>query len=209
MSNEMEMAASRGRVKRIALGITGASGAIYASRLLTHLKGLGVEVHCAISETARITWKWELGREFQDSIADWDHVQWYEERDFMSPIASGSFRHDGMAIVPCSTRTLGCIAAGLSGNLIQRGAEVCLKERRKLILVVRESPYTLGHLENMTRLTQSGAVVIPASPGFYHRPRSIEDLVDFILSRTLDHLGIENSLIQRWGESAEEAEAHV
>lgn len=190
---------------RIVVGVSGASGAPYARRLLEHLDRCGIETHCAISSAARLTWSWELGEEFDSSIRDLANVRVYPETDWMSPLASGSFRHDGMAIVPCSMRTLGSVAASVSDNLLQRAAEVCLKERRRLVLVVRESPYSLGHLQNMTRATEAGAIVLPASPGFYHRPRGLDDLVDFVVSRVLDHLGIDNELIRRWGGESREA----
>ncbi|MBI3892606.1 MAG: UbiX family flavin prenyltransferase [Candidatus Wallbacteria bacterium] len=190
---------------RILLGITGASGSVYARRLLGFLAERGIETHCALSSAARVTWRWELGGEPEEALTGSPCVRLYGEDDLMSPMASGSFRHDGMAIVPCSMRTLGALAGGIAQNLVQRAAEVCLKERRKLVLVVRESPYSLTHLENMVRVTQAGAVVLPASPGFYHRPRTMDDLVDFIVSRALDHLGIGNELIRRWDKAQQEA----
>ncbi|MBI4869934.1 MAG: UbiX family flavin prenyltransferase [Candidatus Riflebacteria bacterium] len=184
-----------------------ASGAPYALRLLQCLHGLELEVHVAVSAAARVTWEWELQESFETSVARLPGLRVHAEHDWMSPIASGSFRHDGMAVVPCSMRTLGAIAAGVSDNLVQRAAEVCLKERRKLVAVVREAPYSLGHLENMLRATRAGAIVLPASPGFYHRPRTVSDLVDFVVSRVLDHLGVPNDLIRRWGPNAVEAQS--
>lgn len=190
---------------RILVGITGASGAAYARRLLTALDALEIETHCAISESARTTWRWELGEEFEAFLPATRGVSRHGSTDLMSPMASGSFRHDGMAIVPCSMNTLASLASGQTSNLIQRAADVCLKERRPLILVPRESPYSLIHLENMTRVTRAGAVVLPASPGFYHRPATIDGLVDFVVSRVLDQLGIPNSLVRRWGDDRQEA----
>ncbi|HZN61760.1 MAG TPA: UbiX family flavin prenyltransferase, partial [Planctomycetota bacterium] len=116
--------------------------------------------------------------------------------------ASGSFRHDGMAVVPCSMGTLGRIAHGVSSGLADRAADVCLKERRKLVLVPRETPYSTIHLENMLKLSQAGAIVLPASPGLYAGATTVEQLVDFVVSRALDHLGVENNLMQRYGEPA-------
>ncbi|MBI4865480.1 MAG: UbiX family flavin prenyltransferase [Candidatus Wallbacteria bacterium] len=189
---------------RILVGITGASGSAYARKLLAFLASRRIETHCCVSRSGRVTWDWELGGAplVEASLAA--PVRFYDEDDLMSPMASGSFRHDGMVVVPCSMRTLGALANGTASNLVQRAAEVCLKERRKLVLVVRETPYSLTHLENMVRVTAAGAVVLPASPGFYHRPQSMEDLTDFIVSRALDHLGIENDLIRRWGSVPQE-----
>lgn len=130
------------------------------------------------------------------------NVTVHHYKDFETPIASGSFRHDGMAIVPCSGGTLGRIACGASTNLIERAAEVCFKERRKLILVPRETPYSEIMLENMLRVTRAGALVLPASPGFYAGETKVEQMVDFIVSRVLDHLGVDNNLMQRYGEPA-------
>lgn len=125
-------------------------------------------------------------------------VRYHAVEDLEAPIASGSFRHDGMAICPCSAGSLGRIAGGISSNLIERAADVCLKERRRLVLVPRETPLSEIHLENMLRLARAGAVILPASPGFYGPQGRIEDLVDFVVSRTLDHLGVENDLIPRY-----------
>ena len=126
----------------------------------------------------------------------------HHAKDFETPIASGSYRHDGMAIVPCSGGTLGRIACGASSNLIERAAEVCLKERRKLLLVPRETPLSEIMIENMLRVTRAGAIVMPASPGFYAGETRVEQMVDFMVSRVLDHLGVENNLMQRYGEPA-------
>jgi flavin prenyltransferase len=121
--------------------------------------------------------------------------------DFFAPFASGSFRHDGMVIAPCSMNTLAAIASGVTQNLIHRAADVCMKEKRPLILVPRETPLNRIHLENMLRLADAGAIILPAMPGFYHQPQTIEDLADSVISRVLDHLGIDNSLSRRWGKS--------
>jgi len=134
------------------------------------------------------------------------NVRWHPATDLEAPVASGSFRHDGMAVCPCSMGSLGRIAAGISSNLIERAADVCLKERRRLVLVPRETPLSPIHLENMLRLARAGAVVLPASPGFYGRCGRVEDLVDFVVSRVLDHLGVENDLVPRYGESLDGAE---
>jgi 4-hydroxy-3-polyprenylbenzoate decarboxylase len=135
-------------------------------------------------------------------LRDQGRVVYHHHGDFSAGIASGSFPTGGMVIVPCSMSTIGSIAAGVTTNLVTRAADVHLKERRKLILVPRETPLSLIHLENMLRVTQAGAVVLPAMPGWYHRPRRLEDLVDFIVARICDQLGIANSLTPRWGEDA-------
>ena len=124
----------------------------------------------------------------------------FGKQDWMSPVASGSGAPSAMVVCPCSTGTLSAIACGASNNLIERAADVALKERRQLILVPRESPYSTIHLENMLRLSQMGAVILPASPGFYHQPQSIDDLVDFVVARILNQLGIVQELLKRWGE---------
>lgn len=133
---------------------------------------------------------------------DAPNVRYHAAHDFEVPIASGSYPHDGMAIVPCSMGTLGRIAHGGSTNLVERAADVCLKERRKLIVVPRETPYSTVHLKNMLELSQAGAIVLPASPGLYAHGDTVERLIDFVVSRILDHLGIENDLMQRYGESS-------
>ncbi len=125
-------------------------------------------------------------------------VEVHSNRDLEAPIASGSFLHDGMAVCPCSTGTLGRIAGGISSNLVERAADVCLKERRRLVLVPRETPLSAIHLENMLRLSRAGAVILPAAPGFYGRAATVEDLVDFVVSRVLDHLDVQNDLAPRY-----------
>src|SRR4051794_39060878 len=198
----------------IILGITGASGAIYAVRLLDVLQGAGRDVHLTISTSGRDVIKHELKID-----VDLDHfdpsrlrpsdkdrssdrpgkVHYYRYNDFMAPMASGSFLTAGMVICPCSGTTLSAVATGAAGNLIQRAAEVHLKERRKLILVPRETPLSLAHIDNMRRVTEAGAVVLPASPGWYNDVRSTNDLVDFVVARICDQLGVEHMLSKRWG----------
>lgn len=185
---------------RYVVAITGASGAPYARRMLSLLGRLDAEVHCVASKAARITWKHELKGTFDDFVGDLPHVRVYDENDWFSPLASGSFQHDGMAVVPCSTRSLSALATGQSANLITRAGEVCLKERRPLVLLVREAPFNLIHLQNMTTLTQAGGIVVPASPAFYHHPRTVDDMIDFVLARVLDLMGIDHGLGPRWGE---------
>ena len=130
------------------------------------------------------------------------NVIYHHIREFEVPVASGSYRHDGMVVCPCSTGSMGRIASGASSNLLERAAEVCLKERRKLILVPRETPLSRIAIKNMLELTDAGAIVLPASPGFYSANDSVERLIDFVVSRVLDHLGVENNLMQRYGEPA-------
>lgn len=192
----------------LVVGITGASGALYGIRLLEVLLRAGREVHLSISPTAVVVFREELGVEidlndFQPEkllAAPTERLRYWNFRDFTAGIASGSFRTAGMAIIPCSMSTLASLANGLTENLIQRAADVHLKERRKLIVVPRETPLALTALRNMVHLTEAGAVVLPAMPGFYHRPKSIEDLVRFVVGRICDQLGLENDLIQRWGQ---------
>jgi 4-hydroxy-3-polyprenylbenzoate decarboxylase len=191
----------------ICVGITGASGAVYGVRLLEVLLEADREVHLAISASGRDVIKQELGRTVSLEnfrAADllerrYESLHYHHWQDFMAPIASGSFLTDGMVICPCSGTTLSAIAAGAAGNLIQRAAEVHLKERRKLILVPRETPLSLAHIDNMRRVTEAGAVVLPASPGWYHGATSIEDLVDFVVARICDQLGVKHDLMRRWG----------
>ena len=191
----------------ICLGITGASGAVYAIRLLEVLLDSDREVHLSISPSGQEVLQQELGvrvdlKEFRpgDVLASRaDQLHYYHWQDFMAPIASGSFLTDGMVVCPCSGTTLSAIATGVAGNLIQRAAEVHLKERRKLILVPRETPLSLAHIDNMRRVTEAGAVVLPASPGWYHGVKTTQDLVDFVVARICDQLGVEHQLMKRWG----------
>lgn len=195
----------------IVLAITGASGAPYAVRLLESLIGAGREVWLIVSSHGLRLLRTEAGIASLDQLrervgsADWDKfVKVQNDNDRGAAPASGSALTDGMVICPCSMGTLSSIAQGTSRSLIERAADVTLKERRKLIVVPRETPYSAIHLENMLRLTRAGAVVIAASPGFYHGAKSIDDLVDFVVARILDHLGVEHSLTKRWGEGSTE-----
>ncbi|RMH26171.1 MAG: UbiX family flavin prenyltransferase [Planctomycetota bacterium] len=195
---------------RIVVGISGASGALYARGLVRALVGLGREVHLTASAPGLRLLHDELGMEGLDAGAlaglpegadPRDHgVFVHPWRDIGASIASGSFLHDGMAVIPCSGNTLGAIAAGLGENLLTRAAQVCLKERRPLVLVHRESPLTLIDIENMRRVTEAGAIVAPANPGLYFLPTTVEEIVDFVVAKTLDLLRIEHDLAPRWGE---------
>lgn len=181
--------------RRIIVGMSGASGAIYGVHLLQILKRIGIETHLVISSAAKITLGMETDYKLADIKALADVV--YGTDDISASISSGSFRTSGMIVCPCSMRTLAEIACGPTQNLLTRAADVVLKERRRLVIVPRETPYSDIHLENMLRLTRAGAVVLPASPGFYHRPTRIEELVDFVVGRILDHVDVQHSM-PRW-----------
>ncbi len=199
--------------RTINLAFTGASGAQYGLRLLQCLVAAGCRVHVMISKAAQIVIATETDLKLpgsppamQKMLSEYASAQpgqvlVFGREDWFSPPASGSGEKAPLVVCPCSTGTLSAMATGASNNLIERAGDVALKERRQLILVTRESPYSQVHLENMLRLTQMGAVIMPASPGFYHRPESVEDLVDFIVARILDHLGLPQDLMPRWGEA--------
>jgi flavin prenyltransferase len=182
--------------RRLIVAITGASGAIYATRLLTHLRGLGVETHLVLSSAGVLNAHHELGlrRAAIEQLADVVHPV----TDLGASIASGSFDCDGMVVAPCSVKTLAAIAHGFGDNLIGRAADVCLKERRRLVLLVREAPLNLAHIRAMEAVTLMGGVVFPPVPAFYLRPASIEALVDCTLARILDLFGIKHSIAPRW-----------
>jgi len=186
----------------VTFGITGASGAPYAVRLLRALNESGTPVRLIVSGYGLRLLQEEAGIDGVDGLraatGDWSNVELYDSLDRGATPASGSAPSAGMVVCPCSMGTLASIAAGTSRNLVERAADVALKERRPLILVPRETPLSLVHLENMTRLTRAGATIMPAAPGFYHRPRSIDDLVDFVAARILDHLGVGHSIGARW-----------
>ncbi len=189
----------------LVLGVTGASGTRYATRLLELLLDAGREVHVVCSSNADDVARLEIGGPLSDLLRvleskHGDRLRLFARNDFMSPVASGSARSAGMVICPCSMGTLGRIASGASDDLLSRAADVMLKERRPLVLVPREIPYNAVHLENMLRLTQAGAVVMAASPGFYHQPKSVDDLVDFVVQRICDQIGVDVEISQRWGE---------
>jgi 4-hydroxy-3-polyprenylbenzoate decarboxylase len=182
---------------KVFVGITGASGMIYGVKVLELLRRAGVEIHLSVSKTAEKVIKLETDYDVQyvKSLADYI----WDEGDLSAPPASGSFGIDAVAVVPCSTKTLAAIANGFSVNLIVRAAEVGLKERRRVVLVVRESPLSLVHIRNMELATMAGAVVMPAAPGFYTRPKTIEDLVTTFAGRVLDLLGVKHNFTPRWG----------
>ncbi|MFY9179670.1 MAG: flavin prenyltransferase UbiX [Venatoribacter sp.] len=200
---------------RICIAITGASGSLYALRLIEVLLQAGRDVDVLISKAAQLVLAMEVNMaippkpqaqaEFLRShfkVGE-ERLRVYGREDWLSPWASGSAIGEAVVVCPCSTGTLSAIATGASNNLIERAADVALKERRKLILVTREAPYSEIHLENMLKLTRMGAVILPANPGFYHLPTKIEDLIDFVVARILNQLGLEQSLMQAWGYSAQ------
>ncbi len=178
------------------VAITGASGAIYAKRLLDELAGSKVRVHLIVSGAGEKILKLELGLGTRDLVRD-DVIR-YDYKDFAARVASGSFPLAGMVIIPCSMGTLSAVAHGTSINLIHRCADVCLKEGKKLILVPRETPLNSIHLENMLKLSKMGVTILPAMPGFYNKPKTIEDLADFIVARVLDQLGVSQNLVEAW-----------
>jgi 4-hydroxy-3-polyprenylbenzoate decarboxylase len=185
------------RPRRIVVAITGATGAVYGVRLLEQLRAIpGVETHLVMSDAASLTLHQETGLQRRDLEA-LAHVT-HKNREIGASIASGSFRTDGMVIAPCSMKTLAAVAHGFSDNLIARAADVILKERRRLVLMVRETPFNLAHLRNMTAVTEMGGIVFPPLPSFYNKPDSIAEMVDHTVSRVIDLLGIDNDLAPRW-----------
>jgi flavin prenyltransferase len=184
-------------MKKIAVAITGASGALYAQLLLQKLEQLKdqcKEVAVVMSNNARYVWKTEIGNE---NYGDFP-FRYFDKTDFTAPFASGSAQYDALIIIPCSMGTLGRIAAGISNDLITRGADVMLKERKKLICVVRETPYNLVHIKNMETVTLAGGIICPATPSFYSRPQTIEEAVQTVVDRVIDLAGLQNNTY-RWG----------
>lgn len=182
--------------KRIVVGITGASGAIYGVRLLERLRELPVETHLVATRWARVTIEHETGRSYAEVKQLADVV--YAEADQAAAISSGSFRTDGMVVAPCSTKTLAAIASGFAHNLVCRAADVVLKERRRLVLAVRETPLNAIHLRNMLSLAELGVTIFPPTPAFYNRPQEIDELVDQTVLRILDQFGYELPSASRW-----------
>lgn len=183
--------------RRLIVAITGATGAVYGVRLLQVLRSTpDVQTHLLISDAGvlNLHQEMDLGRKGVEALADVT----YSVRDVGAAIASGSFQSDGMVIAPCSMKTLAAVAHGLSDNLITRAADVALKERRRLVLMVRETPFNLAHLRNMTAVTEMGGIVFPPLPAFYHRPQTIEEMVDHTLARVLDLLDVPHALAPRW-----------
>ena len=181
---------------RVVVGITGATGAVYAQRLLQRLKANGAETHLVVSPAGVLNAHHELGLDRRALEALADHA--YNPADIGAAIASGSFATDAMVIAPCSMRTLAAVAHGLSDNLLTRAADVVLKERRRLVLMVRETPFNLAHLRNMTAVTEMGGVIFPPLPAFYHRPQSIDEMVDDTVERVLGLIGIAGATPRAW-----------
>ena len=199
--------------KTICLALTGASGMPYGMRLLDCLLAAGCKVQLLYSQAAQVVARQEMDVELPSRPseakaallarfphADPDKLAVYGREEWFAPVASGSNPPDAMIICPCSMGTLAAIAQGLADNLIERAADVVLKEGRKLVLVPRETPFSAIHLENMLRLSRAGAVILPPSPGFYQHPQSVQDIVDFVVARVLDQIGVPHALMQRWGE---------
>lgn len=185
--------------KEIIIGMSGASGVQYGIRILEAIKQMeGFETHLVISESAKQLITIETDHSIKDVEKMSDNV--YDDYDFTAPIASGSHRSKGMIIAPCSMKTLASIASGMSDTLISRAADCCLKEKRQLVVMARETPLNLIHIENMRKVTEAGACVLPACPAFYPKPKTIDDIIDFMAGRALDLLDIEHNLYKRWRE---------
>lgn len=193
--------------RRLVVSVTGASGALYAVRFLRAAACHYDELYVMLSDNAPAVFQAETGgrltqpysaQEYLGSGSSYDNIRFLNTKDYFTPPASGSFVHDGMVIIPCSMGTLGRIAHGISNDLTTRAADVCLKERRKLILVARDTPLNLIHLRNMVAVTEAGAVVLPAVPAFYHQPKTVEDLVDTVVARVLQNLGISQDIQPQW-----------
>ena len=185
--------------QRLIVAISGASGAIYGVRALEMLRGTGIEIHLLVTRSAQITLAQELSMKLADlrQIADVVH----KPDDIAASISSGSFQTLGMLVAPCSIRSLSEIATGVTSGLLSRAADVALKERRKLVLMVRETPFHLGHLRSMTQVTEMGAIVMPPLPAFYIKPETVDDIVNHSVGRALDLFGIDAGGVRRWGEN--------
>jgi 4-hydroxy-3-polyprenylbenzoate decarboxylase len=188
---------------RYIVGITGASGSIYGVRVIEELLLAGNEVHVVLTNNGEKVLSYELEKGFEEVLAELNSIGGrmivHNIEDLFAPIASGSFKVDGMVIVPCSMSALGEIANGVSKNLLGRAADVCIKEGRRLIIVPRETPISPIHLKNMLTLSQLGVTMMAAMPGFYNRPKTLEDIINFVVGRVLSGLGIENNLYLKWG----------
>ncbi|NVJ61442.1 MAG: UbiX family flavin prenyltransferase [Gammaproteobacteria bacterium] len=196
--------------KSITLGVTGASGAPYTVALISQLRQHYKTIYLLMSDAARVVFATELGWSLSDNltkamatlnekIPGEGEIVLCSSHNWMSPVASGSAAPKQMVVCPCSTGTLSSIATGASDNLLERAADVVIKERGQLILMPRETPFSLIHLENMTQLARAGVTIMPLAPGFYHQPESVDDLISFMVARVLDHLGVEQKLMEKWG----------
>ncbi|HEY7610679.1 MAG TPA: UbiX family flavin prenyltransferase [Alphaproteobacteria bacterium] len=191
--------------RRIIVGISGASGIVYGVRVLESLQGGDIETHLVMSRSAEITLAYEMEMKVAELRALADVV--HPIQDIGASIASGSFRTEGMIVAPCSIKSMSEIAAGTTGTLLTRAADVVLKERRRLVLLVRETPLHMGHLRTMANVSEMGAVVMPPVPAFYHKPKTIDDIVNQTVGRALDLFGIDLGIVKRWGEEPDEGSA--
>ncbi len=193
------------------VAVSGASGACYAARMIRFLAGRDEDIKLIFSETAKIVWKEELNidlgsgeplnKTLQEKLGiDGERLSVWDNSDFTAPISSGSNSHTAMIVIPCSMGTLGRIASGVSGNLIERAADVALKEGWKLVIVPRETPLSRIHLMNMLTVQEAGGIILPAMPAYYHHPKSLDELVDFVVGKVIDQLGIDHNLFTRWKE---------
>lgn len=189
-------------MKKIVVGITGASGSIYAIRLIEELLKKEIFVHIICTETGKKVMKFEANIDIDEWTRElketYTHVKLEDINNLFSGVASGSFKFDAMIILPCSMGTLAEISMGLAKNLLCRAADVALKEHRKLIIVPRETPFNAIHLENLLKLSRLGVTILPAMPGFYHKPQSMDDLINFVVGKILDSISIENTLFEKW-----------
>ena len=198
MADDVNSTIRNPKPSRLVVGISGASGVVYGARVLDALRELGVESHLVVTKAALLTLSQETDLT-ADALTAKASVT-HRLADVGAAIASGSFRTMGMIVAPCSVRTMSEIATGVTSTLLTRAADVTLKERRQLILVPREAPYSSIHLEHMLKLSNMGVTILPASPGFYHQPQTIDDLVDFVVARILNLLNIPQDMLPRWGE---------
>jgi 4-hydroxy-3-polyprenylbenzoate decarboxylase len=194
--------------KRVVVGITGASGSLYAVKLIKALMERNIEVHIIMTAMGRQVLRHECGFELEDHLRG-ELLHWHDDQNLFASVASGSFLFQAMVIVPCSMNTLGSLAGGLGNTLLTRVAAVTLKERRTLVVVPRETPLNVIQLENMLRLARAGAVLLPAAPGFYFHPKSLDDMVAHVAGKILDALQIENSLFRRWPTSLDSEDGDV
>lgn len=195
-------------MKKVVVGITGASGSIYGKRLVEELLISGIFTHIICTDNGKKVMKYETGTDLEQWVQvlklQYSHVQLEDINNLFAGVASGSYKFDAAVIIPCSMGTLAEVSNGLARNLLCRAADVALKENRKLILVPRETPLNAIHLENMLKLSRLNVTILPAMPGYYHKPQTMEDLVDFVVGKVLDCLSVENCLFEKWGKNNEE-----
>ena len=196
MNREPRLSTGEAELRHYVVAITGASGAPYARRLLQCFKSPEEQIHLVASKAGKMVYRLETGVSLHEDLPA--GTMMYDEDDFAAPFASGSFPIEGMVVVPCTMGSLAAIAQGYSRNLIHRAADVCLKERRRLVVVPREMPLNRIHLSNMLQVVEAGGIILPPMPGFYHQPQSVADLVDFVVARILTHLGLAQDLVSPW-----------